>query len=101
MPQAAADAYDALARVHGECKSIARTVLNSASDGDVIVSTVLLANGFGICGGAFFLYETRVFGGRCDGLTFATPSNTGLIRRVISCHTETIEQVVDTYLKGD
>jgi hypothetical protein len=96
-----ADAYDALARVHGACKPVARTIINSASDGDIIVSTVLLANGFGIRGGAFFLYETRVFGGRCDGLTFDTHSDRGLsdvIRQVISQHTEAVERVVDSYL---
>lgn len=54
-------------RVHGPYKRIAVSeFLGRGNTGPVLVSTALLANGFSY-GGAFFLYETRVFGGPHDG----------------------------------
>lgn len=104
MSQATADAYDALARAHGDCEPVARTVINSASDGDMIVSTVLLISDHSFVEGFFCVYETKVFGGRCDGQESWTRSVPGLaegIRTAMLRHTEAIELIVDCYLSGD
>jgi hypothetical protein len=91
----------AWAEAHGECTSIARTEIYSATDGTLIVSTVILANGFTRLDGPFVVYETRVFGGRCDGHADAfggSGDHSAEIRRAIQRHKSAIDRTINSYL---
>jgi hypothetical protein len=91
----------AWAEAHGECTSVARTEIYSATDGTLIVSTVILADGFTRLDGPFVVYETRTFGGRCDGHADSfrgTGDHPAEIRRAMERHKSAIDRTIDSYL---
>jgi hypothetical protein len=91
----------AWAEAHGESMPIARTELYSVMDGTLIVSTVILAAGFTRLDGPFVIYETRIFGGRCDGHADAfggSGDHPAEIRRAMERHKSAIDRTIDSYL---
>jgi hypothetical protein len=91
----------AWAAAHGECIFVAHTRIYPATDGIVIISTVILASGFARLDGPFVVYETRTFGGRCDGHadTFrGTEDHSAEIRRAMERHKSAIDRTIDSYL---
>jgi len=94
-------AHDAWTEAHGLLKSLARTILESSSDGDLIISTAILTTGHSMEEGFFAGLETRVFGGRCHGHNsfFESSGNPqDAIRKAIKDHSMMVERVVEAYL---